>query len=70
MNRPEWVKCVGTGHALDREARKTCCGRTHDAFEWTFLDPTHAYLTMRAGRRFAACPECVDEITKVLRGQP
>lgn len=61
MNRPEYVKCVGTGSA---ETGRAWCGSNEIPF---FIDPTHAALSGRKEGRLVACPECVTEIVKALR---
>jgi hypothetical protein len=61
--RPTWVTCVLTGYHLDKH---TWCGRIPDAFEFTFVDSSHAILNNKNEGRLRMCPECREEIINII----
>lgn len=66
MSRPDYIKCVLLG--TKDEPTTTWCSRKTDAFEWAFLDATHAALTGRNGGRQVPCEKCAAAIVKALCG--
>lgn len=68
-DRPDYVKCVLLG-TFDGDATKpvqqTWCGRRPYAFEFTFVDPSHALLNARRHDRLLVCPECSDALARTL----
>lgn len=68
--RPEYVTCalVGTyiGDPPQRE-RKTWCGRPLQAFDFYFVDATHALLNAQAKGRLLLYHECAEAIVATAK---
>lgn len=61
--RPNYIKCVATGIVGENVS---WCGRRLYAFEWHFMDASHAALNGRAEGRLLTCPECAKAIGTAL----
>lgn len=64
VKRPDWVTCSLIGCV---NVNKTWCNRTPEAFEFTFVDCSHAVLNKMNKGRLVLCPECCDKIIETFR---
>lgn len=64
MKHPEYVRCIQHTHA-DHQS-ESWCGEKLSRFDKPFLDIDHAAYTVRNEGRLIPCPDCVNEIFRIL----
>jgi len=62
--RPEHVKCIRSPFT---SRSRTICGRAFESLEFVFMDIDHAYMTKVSGSRQQTCPECADQVIRMLQ---
>ena len=66
-DRPDYVRCVLLGTEENgKPVSLTWCDRRHPAFEFAFVDASHAALNALGGGRLLVCHECADAIAKTI----